>query len=163
MIIEHCALFSRVRRVLRPHFLVPVIMAATVLSGGGRDCVWAQETNDLQETVGEAVSTRQDTQKQLDGWAQEKADLTTRYRSARANVEWLNGRRLQELEKVAALESRIAEMGRRLTEAQRLEGSIQDTLMVILVKLESWVQIPLSPPNIKTLHLYFNLFYYSLI
>ncbi len=86
------------------------------------------------------VSTRQDTQDHLDDWAEQKADLTSRFRSARANVDWLQSRRSDELEKVAALEERIAEMKRRLTEARRLESSIQDSLMVILVKLEKTVR-----------------------
>ena len=107
----------------------------------------AQTGGQLEETVREAVSTRQDTQQQQDDWAQEKSELTRRFRAAQAGVDWLQGRRADEQEKTAALEARIAEMARRLTEAQRLESSIQDSLMVILAQLEESVRggLPFLP------------------
>jgi uncharacterized protein DUF3450 len=124
---------------IQPLPLSLVVLVLAVVLGSGTGPARAQTAGDLQETVQGSVSTRQDTQVQLDDWAQEKAVLTNRYRSALANVEWLQGRRSEEAESLAALQSRIAEMSRRLGEAQRLESSIQDSLMVILVKLESSV------------------------
>ena len=139
----HCRFVTGAAGVFQPLPLLTTVLvlagALVCVLGGVPGSAFAQDAGDLQETVQESVSTRQDTQHKLDDWAEQKADLTTRFRAARANVEWLQGRRSEELEKVDALEGRIAEMGRRLMEAQRLEGSIQDSLMVILVELENSV------------------------
>ncbi|MBU8869778.1 MAG: DUF3450 domain-containing protein [Gemmatimonadales bacterium] len=139
-----CRLFGEAEGKTLPLSSGPgVLLLAVILNcglSGAEHSAFAQEAGDLQETVQEAVSTRQDTQISQDVWAEQKADLTARYRAAQANVDWLLGRRSEEGEKVAALEGRIAEMGRRLTEAKRLESSIQDSLIVILVKLEETVR-----------------------
>ena len=147
MMTWHCRLVAGARGIIHPLRFLSVALVLIVAWGGDHGRASAQDSGELQETVQESVSTRQDTQGRLDGWAEEKADLTNRFRAARANVEWLRGRRSDELEKVTALEGRVAEMGRRLIEAQRLENSIQDSLMVILVTLEESVRggLPFLP------------------
>ncbi len=106
-----------------------------------------EPSRQLEETVRGAVSTRQDTQQQLDGWAAEQVELTRRYRAAEAQVKWLTGRRADEQQRLDALEARIAEMARRLGESQRLEASIQDTMMVLMGRLEDSVDagLPFLP------------------
>lgn len=126
----------------RPGRRLPSLFAAllaVLLAEAAPPPAVAQDAGQLEETVRETVSTRQDTQEQLDEWAREKAELTQRYRAAKANVEWLRGRRTDETDKLEALRGRIGEMSRRLDEAQRLESSIQDSLMVIYDTLDESV------------------------
>ena len=151
MVRWHCRFVTGAGGVIRPlpYFSLVLILGVAVggVAGVETQSARAQTSGDLQETVQSAVSTRQDTQLRLDDWAEEKAGLTSRYRSALAGVEWLGRRKSEETEKLDALEARIAEMSRRLSEAQRLESSIQDSLMVILVKLEDSVRhgLPFLP------------------
>lgn len=135
----HCRFTAGGAETVAPLPLLSVALVLVATLGLGVAPARAQTAGELQETVQGAVSTRQDTQAKMDDWAQEKADLTNRYRAARANVEWLQGRRTEESESLTALQGRIAEMSRRLGEAERLESSIQDSLMVILVTLEESV------------------------
>jgi small-conductance mechanosensitive channel len=90
---------------------------------------------DLKNAVDDAVTTRQETQQQKNQWAEEKAELTRRYRAAQSSVDWLTERRAAETARAEALEQVVAELERRLAEADRLEGSIQDTLMVLQGRL----------------------------
>lgn len=102
----------------------------------------AQETpasQDVKETVDQTIETRQSTQQQKDQWSREKAALVQRYRAARAGVDWLTERKAAEMRRVQALESAVAELQRRLDETDRLESSIQDTLTVLLGRLEDQV------------------------
>lgn len=94
----------------------------------------------LQETVGQAVTTRAATQERQDAWAAEKNDLLARYRAAAANVTWLEQRRDAARARVAATAGRVAELERRLAEADRLEDSMQDTLLVLVGRLEQSVE-----------------------
>jgi seryl-tRNA synthetase len=97
------------------------------------------ESEDLREQVDGTVEIHQDTQKRQDDWAAEKADLEMRYRSAKANVEYLSDRIAVDEKRVAALEESIAELVRRLEESERLEDSLVDTLNAIVLRLEDWV------------------------
>lgn len=93
----------------------------------------------LKETVEQAVTTRTETQQRQDAWAAEKNDLLARYRAAAANVAWLEQRRDAAQARVTATTGRVAELERRLAEADRLEGSMQDTLLVLVGRLEQSV------------------------
>lgn len=96
--------------------------------GAGKE---AAETNTEQ-----AMENRYLTQQELDQWSEEKAELVGRMRAARANVQWLKERKSAETARVISLDGRISELARRLEEADRLEGSMQDTLLVILNRVE---------------------------
>ncbi len=91
----------------------------------------------VENQTRKALLARQLTQQELDEWSAEKAELVGRMRSAKATVEWLQGRKAAESARVESLEGRIQELQRRLEEADRLEGSIQDTLLVILSRVET--------------------------
>ncbi len=105
---------------------------------GGSDADKARRTTD------QAIATRQETQQVKDAWSDEEAGLVVRYRAARSNVAWLSDRRAEEQARAEAVEARVSELGRRLAEADRLEGSMQDTLLVIFDRLSESVQH--SPP-----------------
>jgi uncharacterized coiled-coil protein SlyX len=99
----------------------------------------AQEASKLGETVDKTVGTHQATQKKQDDWAAEQAALLARYRTAKANVEYLEKRESFEESEVAALEASIHELERRLVESTRLNESLQDTLNAVVGRLESFV------------------------
>lgn len=122
-------------------------LTAILLAGGA---VWSSAQTDGQkarEETGQAIDTRQDTQQRQNEWSEEEADLVRRLRAASATVAWLNERKAEETAKVDALDARVAELQRRLGEADRLEGSMQDTLMVIFRRLEESVaaSLPFLP------------------
>ena len=99
----------------------------------------AQDTptaDDLKTTVNQAVDNRQATQQQKNDWADEKAELVQRFRTAQANVQWLAERKAADTARAESLEAVISELERRLDEADRLESSIQDTLMSMLGQLD---------------------------
>lgn len=116
---------------------------AWVLAGTLTAVVAAAQADDPGATAAgdtrEAIVVRQQTQQQLDDWAAEKSELLSRYRAASTDVTWLEARREERVARLQALGSRVAEMRRRLDEADRLEASMQDTLLVILDRLEASV------------------------
>jgi septal ring factor EnvC (AmiA/AmiB activator) len=95
--------------------------------------------DDLKDTVEEAVDIGQSTQRKQDDWSQEQAELTQRYRTAKANVEYFSDRISIEQDKLTALEDRIDELERRLDESTRLRNSLQDTLDAAVAELEAWL------------------------
>ncbi|HEX5133500.1 MAG TPA: DUF3450 domain-containing protein [Candidatus Krumholzibacteria bacterium] len=99
----------------------------------------AQEAKKLGETVDKTVGTYQATQQKQDDWATEQAALVARYRTAQANVEYLEKRESYEESEVSALENNIAELERRLLESTRLNESLQDTLNAVVGRLETFV------------------------
>lgn len=124
--------------VHRKRFLGACLLS--FLLGTGAVVTSAQTTDEqARKDTEQAVETRQDTQKRQDGWSEEKSELVRRYRSAAANVKWLTERKAEETAQAQALDDRVAELQRRLGEADRLEGSMQDTLMVIFHRLEDSV------------------------
>ncbi|MBD3349057.1 MAG: DUF3450 family protein [Candidatus Eisenbacteria bacterium] len=101
----------------------------------------AQSTADeLRETVDETVDIEQETQEKRDAWAEEQAALEARYRTAKANIRYLNERITSEEKQAQALEESIAELERRLSEARLLQSGLQDTLDVVYARLQRFVE-----------------------
>jgi hypothetical protein len=100
-----------------------------------------------EEAAGEALETRRGSQEQLDDWTAERAELKRRWDAAEAQVAYLEERAALERERLAALEAAGDELERRLEESQRLESSLEDTLLVILRQLETAVadDLPFLP------------------
>jgi hypothetical protein len=107
----------------------------------------AQTGQEVEQSVSAAVDVRRQTQQTQDLWADQRADLTQRFRDAQARVQWLEARKQAQAVRVEALEARVQEMDRRLTEADRLEASLQDTLQVIFGRLQATVDqgLPFLP------------------
>lgn len=101
----------------------------------------------LKDAAADAVAARAQTQQQQDAWAAERADLVARWRAATADVQWLGQRRAAAALRVEAAADRVAELERRLAEADRLEASMTDTLLVLLGRLETSVErsLPFLP------------------
>jgi len=131
---------------LRKHVLAAGVMS--ILLAGWMVAASAQDSGqDARQDTEQAIDTRQGTQQRQDEWSDEKADLVRRFRSAKASVQWLNERKAEETAQAQALDDRVAELERRLDEADRLEGGMQDTLMVIFHRLEESVaaSLPFLP------------------
>ncbi len=126
-----------------------VLVAVALLMAAAWTCTptAAQTAAAVRDTVGGNLDVRLVTQQKMDAWATERDALVRRYRQAEARIDWLTGRRDAQALRVKALESRVAELERRLREADRLEGSLQDTLQVILDRLEASVDrsLPFLP------------------
>jgi hypothetical protein len=116
-----------------------VLLAAATVAG--------QDAPKLEKKVDETIDAGERTQKQLDDWSEQKAELETRYRSARANIAYLEDRLAVEKEKAAAVDGQVGELERRLDESGRLQAVIDDTLHVALRRLEHVVanDLPFLP------------------
>ena len=91
----------------------------------------------VTETATAALATERATQERLDDWAAERAALQARWDAAEAQVRYLEERAALQRQRVAAVEAAGAELARRLEESQRLEASLEDTLLVVLGRLET--------------------------
>jgi len=136
--------------VYRRYFRRDILAAGalSILLGGWPMAAPAQtEGQEARQDTEQAIDTRQETQQRQDQWSEEKAGLIRRFRAATASVGWLQQRKAEETAQAQALDDRVAELERRLDEADRLEGSMQDTLMVIFHHLEESVagSLPFLP------------------
>ncbi|MCK9996939.1 MAG: DUF3450 domain-containing protein [Candidatus Krumholzibacteria bacterium] len=127
---------------LRKHLLAAGVMSILLagwLAASSAQTEGQNSAQNARQDTEQAIDTRQGTQQRQDEWSEEKADLVRRFRSATAGVKWLGERKAEETAQAQALDDRVAELERRLDEADRLEGSMQDTLMVIFHRLEESV------------------------
>jgi hypothetical protein len=93
----------------------------------------------VRETVRGTVELDQRTQEERDAWANEQAEFEARYRTAKANIAYLNERIAGEEQAVAGLTESIGELERRMNEAKLLQSSLQDTLNTVMTRLETFV------------------------
>jgi hypothetical protein len=102
--------------------------------------VQAQSTSaDLRDTVQGTVDIQKRTQEERNAWATEQAELEARYRTAKANVRYLAEHISVREREVVGLEESTAELERRMHESRLLQTSLQDTLNVIMARLEGSV------------------------
>jgi len=101
----------------------------------------AQDVNssELKAQAAAAVNLEKETQVHLDDWSSERQALDVRYRTAKANIAYLTERLARQNEKATALDGKVRELERRLTESVRLEAVIQDTMNVVLGDLTTVV------------------------
>lgn len=116
-----------------------LLAAAALIAVTATAALHAQETKELGETVDKTVGTQQATQKKQDEWAAEQATLLNRYRTAKANVAYLEKRESFEQAELSAIEGNVGELERRLVESTRLNESLQDTLNAVVGRLEAFV------------------------
>jgi hypothetical protein len=115
------------------------VLAGVLAVGAAVSLPRAQDAKQLADTVSKTVDMHRDTQKQQQAWAEEKSDLGARYRSAKAQVEYLEKKKGFEEKEVSELEKGIAELDRRMIESVRLTESLQDSLNAVVDHLEAWV------------------------
>jgi chromosome segregation ATPase len=112
----------------------------TVFSLGAVLLAGAQEGKSLSDTVAKTVETQQQTQKKQEAWAEEKNDLAARYRTAKAQVDYLEKTKAFEEKEVSSLDAGIAELNRRMVESANLKDNLEDSLNVVVNQLDSWVK-----------------------
>jgi hypothetical protein len=107
--------------------------------------------DELTAKVDGTVGVARETQSTQDVWAIEKSDLELRYRSAKANVNYLNDRLAIELAEADALEAAVRDLERMLSESTQLQEVIQDSMNVALGRLERAVahDLPFLPEERK--------------
>jgi len=94
---------------------------------------------DLGSAAAESIETGLGAQQQQDVWAAEREELRARYRALDNEVAWLDEREELEASRTAALQDRVDELTRRLAESDRLEASLQDSLLTVLGRLDDAV------------------------
>jgi hypothetical protein len=101
----------------------------------------------VKQTVTETVDIREETQRQEDRWAVEKAELEAQYRASKAHVESLERQTALWDRKVAVLQEQVDELSRRIEESERLEANLHESLDEVMKRLEEWVatDLPFLP------------------
>lgn len=120
-----------------------LIWTATILTGfslGAALLAGAEEGKSLSDTVAKTVETQQQTQKKQEAWAEEKSDYAARYRAAKAQVDYLEKTKAFEQKEVGSLDAGIAELERRMVESARLKDNLEDSLNVVVNRLDEWVK-----------------------
>ncbi|MEA2083438.1 MAG: DUF3450 domain-containing protein [Thermodesulfobacteriota bacterium] len=105
------------------------------------------ETDEIQETVVEAIEVRRETQKKEDAWAGTRAELTARYRSLKANREHLEKFKFKTEQALTAQKVRLAEYERRIRETARIKEELEYYLESVTVNLEEFINkdLPFLP------------------
>ncbi len=85
-----------------------------------------------RDSLAAAIAVRQRTQQRREQWQRERDELQRRYRELEARVAAQRRDRDRRRAAVAALTDRIASLERRRVEAERLRGTLDDTLAVLL-------------------------------
>ncbi|MBD3178539.1 MAG: DUF3450 family protein [Candidatus Latescibacteria bacterium] len=116
-------------------FIILLLMLIPVVSPGQDE----PEGEELVKVVDSTIGIQQETQQKREEWAEEKSELEARYRTAKANIDYLTRKKESVQKKHDALMERNNELERRLDESDRLQNSLQDTLNIVLARLESWV------------------------
>jgi hypothetical protein len=127
-------------------FLIAVVLMLLLATSALAQSEQA-DAADLEAAVDETVATAKDTQEKLDAWSREQEALENRYRTAQANIAYLEERLARQTEIGSALDAKVTELERRLEESGRLQAVIQDTLNVVLSRLEKEVDqdLPFLP------------------
>jgi seryl-tRNA synthetase len=127
-----------------------LIAAALVAVAGGVEA--QSEGSDVKKTVDSTIAIEHATQEQKARWAAERNELTARYKTAKASVEFLAARKTAAADRLAATEAAIAELERSLAESKRLERNLEDTLNAVCARLESRVRadLPFLPAERET-------------
>ena len=120
------------------------LLSALILAGARAD---EPDPEKIAERVEETVELEKQTQTNLNDWSEERQALDVRYKPAKANIEFTRERLERRRERAEALDAKVAELERRLTESARLNEVIQDTMNVILGRLEQSVatDLPFLP------------------
>ncbi len=98
------------------------------------------ETDKIQEKVVKTIEIRQQTQEKEDTWAGKKVELTARYRSLKANQEYLEKLKFKSERALCALNARLAEFERKIKESARIREELQSYLESTVAQLEGFIK-----------------------
>ena len=124
---------------------VIVLFLVLLLPSGN---VLAQKTDvRLIESVQDAFTIRQDTQKQEDQWAREKATLEEKCQSAEEHIRALQKQQRILGNKNVLVSKKIKDLKRNLEESESVEAGLQATMEGILDDLDQFVKsdLPFLP------------------
>lgn len=116
------------KKALLVAFALPALMVSAALAQDSGE-------TDLTEPVHEAIDLEKTTQTNLDDWSAERQALDVRYRTAKANIAFLQERLARQRERAGALDGKVDELERRLAESVRLNSVIQDSMDAVLNRL----------------------------
>lgn len=111
--------------------LLVLLLTASAMPGVAQDT--AQQVTAVAD---QSQAARRATQGQLDDWVADRAALKQRWDAAQAQVNYLEERAALERQHLSAIEAGGDELARRLEESQRLEASLEDTLLATLGRLD---------------------------
>jgi hypothetical protein len=126
----------------RSFLFLLILMVFPLLPASGQDEgeIGEQEAaRRTRDNVDAAVATDQAAQQQVEAWAAERTGLQARHRQLEQDMAFLERRLERERTTTAALEAKVAEFERRLVESERLTESLEDTLSVLVERLETAV------------------------
>ena len=98
------------------------------------------EVDQIQNRVVQAIETRQETQEKEDTWAGTKAELTARYRSLKANQDYLEKLKLKTERALSSQNARLAEFERKIKESARIREELQSYLESTAAQLEGFIR-----------------------
>ncbi len=98
------------------------------------------QTEETTQEVDMRIDTAAGTQQQLNDWSTEREQVEARYRTAKLNISQLKDRLGVAESRADLLRSQVEELERRLGEAGRLKATINDTMQVVLSRLEKAVE-----------------------
>ncbi len=119
------------------YFTVVFLFLLLVMHGQS----WAgTEADQLQKKVTQAIEIRQQTQKKEDTWAGKKAELMARYRSLKANQDYLEKLKLKTERALSSQKARLAEFERKIRESARIREELQSYLESVVAQLEELIK-----------------------
>ena len=98
------------------------------------------DVDQIQKRVMQAIEIRQQTQKKEDTWAGKKGELMARYRSLKANQEYLEKLKFKSERALRALNARLAEFERKIRESARIREELQSYLESVVAQLEEFIK-----------------------
>ncbi len=105
----------------------------------GQSGAWT-EANQIQKRVVQAIEIGQQTQKKEDEWAGKKAELMARYRSLKANQDYLEKLKLKTERALSSQKARLAEFERKIKESARIRKELQSYLESAVAQLEEFIK-----------------------
>ncbi|MDL2124662.1 MAG: DUF3450 domain-containing protein [Deltaproteobacteria bacterium] len=102
---------------------------------------WAgTEADQIQKRVVQTIEIGQQTQKKEDEWAGKKAELMARYRSLKANQDYLEKLKLKTERALSSQKARLAEFERKIKESARIREELQSYLESVVAQLEEFIK-----------------------
>lgn len=126
--------------------VMPAVIPA-VLTGEEPDPAAEQAADQTRQDVDASLSADRQAQQETQAWAAERTTLEARARQLDGEVAHLERRLSRETTTVEALEAKVVEFERRLVESARLTESLEDTLSVLVERLDMAVagDLPFLP------------------
>ena len=127
--------------------MVKVWMVSFLVLFGAAPVMGEPSAEEVKRTVSGTVDIRQDTPRQEDRWAVEKAGLEARYRSTKSRIDALEKQTALWARKVEVLQGQVDEFERRIEESDRLEANLHKSLEEVMNRLQGWVveDLPFLP------------------